>query len=64
MDKLVPALSSRHETTQYIAPEVIKGSGVFVCPKPHNLKVDNWGLGVILYSLPFSEDSRSSMTRF
>ena len=50
-------------TPQYIAPEVFKGSGVFGGPKPYSLKVDCWGLGVILYILlsgtpPFSEDRR------
>ena len=50
-------------TPQYIAPEVIKGSSVFGGPKPYSLKVDCWGLGVILYILlsgtpPFSEDRR------
>ena len=50
-------------TPQYIAPEVIKGSGVFGGPKPYSLKVDCWGLGVILYILlsgtpPFSDERR------
>ena len=52
-------------TPQYIAPEVIMGAGVFgpVAARPYSLKVDCWGLGVILYILlsgtpPFSEERR------
>ena len=49
-------------TPQYIAPEVILGAGGFGL-KPYSLKVDCWGLGVILYILlsgtpPFSEERR------
>ena len=52
-------------TPQYIAPEVIQGQGAGALggSKPYSLKVDCWGLGVILYILlsgtpPFSEDRK------
>jgi len=52
-------------TPQYIAPEVIQGqgAGALGSSKPYSLKVDCWGLGVILYILlsgtpPFSEERK------